>query len=151
MRPYHPRGAAGAPALSNINAETIRRAEEAVGKLADEYRSWVRADLVKLRADMASAAAGGEARMAAYKDVRHIAHDLRGQGATFGFPLITRIATSISHIVKERTPDAESDTLLNVHFDALTRVVDDNVADPGSAEAMAIIATLEAATGRTLA
>jgi Hpt domain len=149
MRPYHPRGAA--PARSNINAETIRRAEEAVGKLADEYRSWVRADLVKLRADMVSAAAGGEARTAAYKDVRHIAHDLRGQGATFGYPLITRIATAISHFLKDCTPDAESDTLLNAHFDALTRVVEDNVADAGGAEAMALIATLEAATGRPLA
>jgi HPt (histidine-containing phosphotransfer) domain-containing protein len=151
MRPYHPRGGAAAPALSNINAETIRRAEEAVGKLADEYRGWVRADLEKLRASMASAAAGGDARTAAYKEVRHIAHDLRGQGATFGYPLITRIAASISHILKERTPEAESDTLLNAHFDALTRVVEDNVADAGGAEAMAIIATLEAVTGRALA
>lgn len=150
MRPYNPRGAA-APAMSNINAETIRRAEEAVGKLADEYRSWVRTDLEKLRASMASAAAGGDARIAAYKEVRHIAHDLRGQGATFGFPLITRIATSVSHVLKERTPDAASDALLTAHFDALTRVVEDNIADPASDAAQKVVATLEAATGRPLA
>jgi Hpt domain len=151
MRPFHPRGAAAAPALSSINAETIRRAEEAVGKLADEYRSWVRTDLEKLRASMASAKAGDEARIAAYKEVRHITHDLRGQGATFGFPLITRIAASVSYVLKERAPDDVSDALLNAHFDALTRVVEDNIANADSEAGRQTVATLEAAIGRTLA
>jgi HPt (histidine-containing phosphotransfer) domain-containing protein len=151
MRPHNRRG--GAAALSNINADTIRRAEEAVGKLTDEYRSWVRGDLEKLQACMAAAAAGGEARTTAYKEVRHIAHDLRGQGATFGFPLVTRIAQSISQVLKERPADVDidSDAILTAHFEALHTVIEQNVSDLNGTDAQAIVATLEAAIGRALA
>ena len=150
MRPIRPRGAAAAPSLSNINADTIRRAEEAVGKLAEQYRDWVRGDLQKLSDGMTAAKAGGAARTAAYKEVRHIAHDLRGQGTTFGYPLITRIAQSISQVLKEGAADADSDIVLAVHFDALAKVIENDVSDAGGAAAGEIITTLETAIGRRL-
>lgn len=150
MRRYLPGGGA-APPLANINADTIRRAEEAVSKLSEQYRDWVRGDLAKLRDCMASAGGGGEARAAAYKEVRHIAHDLRGQGATFGYPLVSRLAQSISQTLKERAADDDSDAVLSAHFDALAQVIEKDVADAGSAAAKEIIATLETAIGRTVA
>jgi hypothetical protein len=150
MRPYHPRGAAAAPAMSNINADTIRRAEEAVGRLADQYREWVRGDLEKLRNGLAAAQAGGDARTAFYKDVRHIAHDLRGQGSTFGFPLVTRIAQSMSQVIKESAPGPDTDTLLSAHFEAIARVIEDDIADPAVDAAQEVVTALETAIRRPL-
>lgn len=150
MRPGQPRGAA-APALKNINADTIRRAEEAVGRLAEQYRDWVRGDIEKLRASLAAATEGAEARIAAYKAVRHIAHDLRGQGTTFGYPLVSRIAQSISHSLKERAPDSDWDATVGAHIEALSNVIDSDVADAKGAAGTAIIATLEEAIGRAVA
>ncbi len=151
MRPFRPRGLAPAPSLRNINAETIRRAEEAVGKLASQYREWVRADLKKLREAMASAAAGGEAREAAYAQVRHIAHDLRGQGTTFGYPLVTRIAQSVSHTLKARAPNGDDDRALAAHVEAIAAVIEGDVSDEGSIEAADIIDGLQRAIGRAVA
>jgi Hpt domain len=150
MRPFRPNGGSSAPSMANINAETIRRAEEAVSKLADQYRDWVRGDLEKLREFLASAVAGGDARTAAYREVRKIAHDLRGQGTTFGFPLVTRIAQSISEVLKHGTKDDASDTLLTAHVDALATVIEDNLAAADSAPAKMLVATLETAVGRSL-
>lgn len=151
MRPYRPRGIAPAPSLANINADTIRRAEEAVSKLASQYREWVRGDLAKLRDTLAAAKAGGAAREAAYDQVRHFAHDLRGQGATFGYPLVTRIAQSVSHTLKIRAADADNDAELASHVDAIAAVIEQDVSDAGSDPAARIIETLQAAIGRTVA
>lgn len=150
MPPYRPRGGATAPSLANINADTIRRAEEAVGRLADQYRGWVRGDIEKLRECLNDASAGGDARAAAYKVIRQIAHDMRGQGTTFGYPLVTRIAQSISQILKNRSADDDDNAVLDAHIQAVEKIIEENVADPASAPAAEIIASLEHAIGHTL-
>jgi hypothetical protein len=151
MRPFRPRGSASSPSLANINADTIRRAEEAVSKLASQYRDWVRGDLTKLHACLAAAQGGDEARIAAYKDIRGLAHDLRGQGTTFGYPLITRIAQSVSQTLKDQQPGAETDQSLGAHVEAIAAVVEQDVSGTDSAPAIAIMAGLEAAIGRRVA
>lgn len=150
MRPVRPQGAASAP-LGNINADTIRRAEEAVSRLSDQYRDWVRGDIVKLRDCLARAKAGPDERRDAYKLVRQVAHDLRGQGTTFGFPLITRIAQSVSQAVKEHPDGEDADAALDAHVDALDAVIESDVADASGDKAAHIIETLEAAIGRPVA
>jgi hypothetical protein len=150
MRPYRPRGITPAPSLANINADTIRRAEEAVSKLASQYREWVRGDLTKLRDTLVAAKAGGAARDAAYEQVRHVAHDLRGQGSTFGYPLVTRIAQSISHTLKGRAADADNDADLAAHVEAIAAVIEQDISDEGSDPAAHIIETLQRAIGRTV-
>jgi hypothetical protein len=151
MKRFRPRGGGTAPSLANINSDTIRRAEEAVGRLSDQYRGWVRGDIEKLRKCLEDASAGGEARIDAYKVIRQIAHDMRGQGTTFGYPLVTRIAQSISHILKNRSADDDNDATLDAHINAVERIIEENVADPTSSAAAAIIGSLELAIGSTLA
>jgi hypothetical protein len=150
MRPYRPGYGAAAPSLANINAETIRRAEEAVGKLADQYRDWVRGDLEKLHQHLDAAKAGGDARTTAYGEIRKIAHDLRGQGTTFGYPMVTRIAQSISEVLKHGTHDEASDTILGAHIGALADVIENNISGTGGAPGARVTAALEAAIGRSL-
>lgn len=150
MQPFRPRGGAAAPSLSNINADTIRRAEEAVGKLADQYRGWVRGDIEKLRECLDAATAGGPARGDAYKRIRAIAHDMRGQGTTFGYPLVTRVAKSISQTLKALPEDGDADAALLAHVDAVDAIIQQDVADAAGAVAREIVETLESAIGRTL-
>lgn len=150
MQPYRPRGGVTAPSLSNINADTIRRAEEAVGKLADQYRGWVRGDIEKLRECLDAAKAAGSARDDAYKQVRAIAHDMRGQGTTFGYPLVTRVAKSISQTLKALPAGGDADAILLAHIDAVEAIVEHDPADAAGAQGSEIIATLEAAIGRKL-
>lgn len=151
MRPNRPRGFLSAPSLAHINADTIRRAEEAVSKLASQYRDWVRGDLTKLHDALSAAKAGGEARAKAYEEIRHIAHDLRGQGSTFGYPLITRIAQSASQALKESAGGADADAELAAHVEAIETVIEQDIAAPVSGPAAKVIETLQAAIGRTVA
>ena len=58
------------------------------------------------------------------------AHDLKGLGTTYGFPLITRIAASLCAL----TEDAEKRTrapmvLVDAHIDAIRAAVRDDIRD----------------------
>lgn len=148
MQPFRPRGGAQAPALGNINADTIKRAEEAVGRLAEQYKGWVRGDIEKLRECLENAAAGGDAETDAFKQIRAIAHDMRGQGTTFGFPLVTRLAKSISQLLKEGQRGEAAVAALSAHVAAVEATIEGDVVDAASADARHIVETLEAAIGR---
>src|SRR3546814_13319953 len=69
-------------------AATLANAQAAVADLADQYIGWVNEDLVRLEA-AAKTAAGSTApdKLTAVSDV---AHDIKGQGSTFGYQPIGR-------------------------------------------------------------
>ena len=111
----------------------------------------MRGDITKLRQSLTAAKAGGDARDDAYREVRRLAHDLRGQGTTFGYPLVTRIAQSVSQTLKERAPGANVDAQLGAHFDAISAVIEGDIADAHSGDAAKIIELLQLAIGRAVA
>src|SRR3546814_9188911 len=88
------------------HAEAMVRAEAAVAALRVDYLRWVEEDLAKLDAALSMAARDAAQRDAALQDVHRVAHDMRGQGGSFGYPLVTRIAASLCRFVEMRGKDA---------------------------------------------
>src|SRR3546814_7041237 len=70
------------------HAEAMARAEAAVAALRVDYLRWVEEDLAKLDAALSMAARDAAQRDAALQDVHRVAHDMRGQGGSFGYPLV---------------------------------------------------------------
>ena len=137
--------------MSVINSDMIKRAEKAVEELSSQYSGWAAEDIVKLRGILAEAENDAACHHARLKDIRRIAHDMRGQGSTFGFPLVTRIAGLLSNYLK--MPD-EGDTAINMaraHIDALDRVIKGKVTDEASAAAIKILDTLKSETDKSSA
>src|SRR5262249_59846534 len=73
----------------------LKRAEAAVADLARDYPTWALTDVAKARAALDTARDDAGQRGAQVEALFRIAHDLKGQGASFGFPLVTRIAQSL--------------------------------------------------------
>lgn len=142
--------AANGSAANTINADTFHRAEEAVGKLAEQYREWAQSDIEMLRDLLAKLKAGSADRDDIYDEIRAIVHDMRGQGSTFGYPLITRIARSISCTIKEGSGDDSIDALVQAHIDAMANIVDNNLGGDGGNGGAKAIEVLEAALERPL-
>lgn len=147
-RPQNAATTAGAMS-SAIDADMIRRAEDAVSQLSEEYREWARGDIVSLR-DWLKKATDAESRENSYVKIRAIAHDMRGQGSTFGYPLMTRIARSLSVLIKSVDIEEDARALIAAHIDAMAAVIENNVSDQRTAQALDITRGLESATGRTL-
>src|SRR5262245_643426 len=69
-------------------AATLARAQAAVADLAKDYAGWALADVARGRAALASAAAEPAHRAEQVEALFRVAHDLKGQGTSFGYPLI---------------------------------------------------------------
>jgi chemotaxis protein histidine kinase CheA len=131
-----------------IDSDMIKRAEKAVEELASQYSGWAADDIVKLRGFLAEAEGDATTLDARLHDIHRIAHDMRGQGSTFGFPLVTRIAGLLCTYLK--MPD-EGDIAVNMtraHIDALAKVIERKVTDDVSADAVEILNTLKSETDK---
>ena len=85
------------------------------------------------------AEAGRLARMA------ELVHVLKGQGSSFGFPLVTQIGTSCMRLLKGReSVDAPVAGLIAAHIDALDVVIEKSIQGDGGEFGAALTQRLEA-------
>jgi HPt (histidine-containing phosphotransfer) domain-containing protein len=100
----------------------VARAEEALADLSTEFATWMDSECERLDQAWRSIAADGFT--AANKDaVFHAAHDIKGEAATFGFPLLALAADSLCRLI-EHTPDATRIPvkLVDQHVDAVRAI-----------------------------
>jgi len=103
-------------------ADPIARAEMALAALSSEFASWMDSECERLdKARHAVAKAGFDH---ASKDALfHAAHDIKGESATFGFPLVAKAADSLCRLI-EYTPDVTRIPmkLIDQHVDAVRAI-----------------------------
>ncbi len=102
--------------------DPVARAEKALAGLSTEFSSWMIAECERLDQARRSIATGGFT--AANKDaVFHAAHDIKGEAATFGFPLVALAADSLCRLI-EHTPDVSRIPvkLVDQHVDAVRAI-----------------------------
>jgi HPt (histidine-containing phosphotransfer) domain-containing protein len=106
--------------------DPVARAEEALGKIADEFAEWMDQECTKL--DEARQRVKMEGFAEETRDVLfRCAHDIKGEAATFGFPLVASPADSLCRLI-EHTPDMAQIPLelVDQHVDAIRAVVREN-------------------------
>jgi hypothetical protein len=103
--------------------DPVARAEQALAGLADEFSGWMDTECDRLDAARRNAKAQGFGK-ATRDALFHAAHDIKGQGATFGFPLVVAPADSLCRLI-EHTPDMNRIpmTLVEQHVDAIRAIV----------------------------
>ncbi|MCK9991869.1 MAG: hypothetical protein Dbin4_00389 [Alphaproteobacteria bacterium] len=114
---------AGIQKSSKIPEEIVARAEAVVENIANEMPDYVRDELKKLR-QMTKALSVASTKQEAHgiaQDIMFTAHDLKGQGGSFGYPLLSRIAASLHHLVNQAAKyDTPVLSAITVHLDAIT-------------------------------
>lgn len=126
-------------------SSTLARAEAAVASLAKDYARWALADVARARAALSAAADDPAGRAQHVETVFRVGHDLKGQGASFGFPLITRIGHSLCVLTRDRAL-AYQDRHLELatsHIDAIDLVLTKNIRGEGGQVGAALVAKLE--------
>ena len=106
--------------------DPVARAEEALGNLAGEFADWMDRECTKLDEARQLVKAEGfaeETRDALFR----CAHDIKGEAATFGFPLVAPPADSLCRLI-EHTPDIAQIPLglVDQHVDAIRAIVREN-------------------------
>ena len=118
-------GGNGAPMDNNV----IARAEAALKSLSGQFAQWLQDEIDKLdaaRADIAAQGMNTETAEALYLR----AHDLKGLGTTYEFPLVTRIARSLCQLLDQPQSRGEAPLFLaDAHIHAIKAAVRDNIRD----------------------
>ncbi|MDP1632157.1 MAG: Hpt domain-containing protein [Caulobacter sp.] len=113
--------------LGGIDAAAIAKAEAALKSLSGNFAEWLDDELVKLEAARQRIRTEGlnvETAEALYLR----AHDLKGLGATYEFPLVTRIAGSLCKLIDD--PESRMDApmfLVDAHIDGINASVRGNI------------------------
>jgi chemotaxis protein histidine kinase CheA len=136
-------------AIGGIDMAAIRRAEAAVETLRVEFVDWLAEDVGKL--GTCSARFAAEPNAETMGDLFRAAHDLKGQADTFEFPIIARIAQSLTRLIDGQAPDAIPRALVEAHVSAIRVVFRDKIKVPSDKIAMALLSELDARVTEALA
>jgi hypothetical protein len=127
-----------------IDAEAIRQASEAIQSMADEFEERCTLEiamLMKLSHDLDSDPSRA-AKIAS--KVARVGHELSGQGATFGFEMITQVGASMCRYVKGLgSPDHLNGDVLRAHADAMRAVIKNHVKGDGGTVGAELVESLD--------
>ncbi|MFQ5774304.1 MAG: Hpt domain-containing protein [Kiloniellaceae bacterium] len=135
-------GTAPGPSLDQIVAE----AETALGRLQDNYETWIRDYLKGINEALAEARAGPRPDPGAIERIRKFAHEIKGQGATFGYPLLTSLGDMLHRLIEQDGAAAARNlNLIAAHIDFMNLVIKDEIRGHGGAQEKRLLAALQAA------
>ena len=133
-----------------ISPEVLEKALAEMKKAEDEYPEWVKKTLLELVEELNSAKAKPEAeRTKHFKRVGAIAHELKGQGGTFGYPLVSAIGKSLNDFTQRDVLVTNNHLeILKAHIDTMRAVINGHVSGDGGAIGKELIVSLERAIAK---
>lgn len=133
-----------------IDSDILTRAEKAINGLKQEFSAWLESDILHLTEAAKTFAAERNATTA--NALFRAAHDLRGQAATYEFPLIARMAASLAKLVEKFTAlDTLPMSLVIAHVEAIQVIHREKIKDSANLMAITLTEELEGRVMRTLA
>ena len=134
-----------------INADAIARAEEALKAMSAQFGQWLNDEIVKLdkaQADIREQGYNPTTAEALY----FRAHDLKGLGTTYEYPLVTRIAGSLCKMLDDADRRMTAPVVvLDAHIDAIRAVVRDEIQTDDHPVGRTLAEALEARVAEHLA
>jgi len=123
-----------------VDLATLERAENVIAGMADSYLEWVQEDLVRIDAAYKALAAGKAPRKDEAEQVFQIAHDIKGQGGSFGYDLMTMIANELCRLIERQDDFGNAEVqAIKVHIDAMKLVIQNRMKGDGGANGQALV------------
>ena len=130
--------------FGGIDANAIAKAEAALKAMSAQFGQWLNDEIVKL--DQAQADIREHGYTPATAEALYFrAHDLKGLGATYQYPLVTRIAGSLCKMLDDPAKRMGAPMMiLDAHIDAIRAVVRDGIQTDDHPTGRILAETLEA-------
>ena len=128
-----------------IAAEAMANAETAASALARDFPELVRAERAALAAAVTTFVDAPTPETA--EPLRRLAHELKGQGGSFGYPIVSAAAASLDRLLRGAAMfDRRLAEAARAHADAIALAFDCRRSGPADAEFTHLLARLEAMT-----
>ncbi len=149
MPPNMLKAKVGGGTFAGLDMSAIRRAEAAMEGIKSEFAAWAASDVEKL---MAARARFAKTPDSASRDAMlRAAHDMKGQAATFNYPLVARVSGSLSKLIGELPPEKPLPMgLVDAHVNAIHVIYRDKVMDESNKLALALSVELEGQVAEAL-
>ncbi len=129
-------GLGGAPGESGgLSSEAMARAQAEFAKMAEDYPDWVGGYINGLFKELDLAMPKPpDSRSPNFSRMNQLAHELKGQGGTFGYPLISVFGKSLFDFtsISAGTSDNQLE-IVKAHIDAMQAVVKGRIGGDGGA------------------
>lgn len=129
-----------------FDEQAIARADEALKAMSGSFGQWLDEELARLQAArLAADASAWTAR--SVEAVFSAAHDLKGMGTTYGYPLVTQIAASLCRLIETDAGKAVASAepnLARAHVDAIRAAVRDRITSTNHPVGAALVQALNA-------
>lgn len=130
--------------LGVLDPAAIAKAEAALKNLAGNFGQWLNDEVARLEAARRALHDQGVNPTTA-EALYFRAHDLKGLGATYGFPLVTRIGASLCLLTGENEKRLKAPlTLVDAHVDAIRSIVAQDIRTEDNPIGRALAESLEA-------
>jgi len=137
----------GGGRLGAIDPAAIAKAEAALKSLSGNFTQWLNDEIAKLEAARAAIGASGQTPET-MESLYLRAHDLKGLGATYGFPVITKIAGLLCRQIDDKAKRLDvSLGLIDAHIDAIKTAARDDIKTEDHPMGQALVQDLEARVG----
>lgn len=127
------------PSAEDLRA--IEKAEAVIASLADKYLEVAELDLANLQKATAALKADQDNREGHLRGVFLIAHDMKGQGGSFGYPLITAVCNQLCRFIEkvEQEPSPTETEVVSLYVDAVAVIVRGKLKDAESEQAKVLL------------
>ena len=113
--------------------DAVREAEAAVAALADSFLEWIAEDIGRARQALATAQDKPGDNQPEMRVIFDVVHNVKGQGGSFGYDLLTTIGGSLCNYLRVDTASASEKQLkvVSAHFTAMDFVLEKNLQGKG--------------------
>jgi len=142
----------GGSGAGQIDPQALLRAQSIIDSKAQEYPEWASKQINELYTVYEKSVKDQSNRAEHVEKIANLVHDIRGEGTTYGYPLVTRIGTSLYDFVQVigRANDAQME-VVKAHIDALKVVVSQRMEGDGGQAGAELLNMLRLAANKFVA
>ncbi len=142
-------GGSGIKGPLELPKALLDEAENTLQRQSLDFADWAKNYLTKLSKVTEAALLNPTNRRSHFQEMNMVAHELRGQGGTFGYPLITVFSKSLYEATLPGCPEDDSAlSVVKAHTDAMRAVIRDRVSGDGGEIGRELLKSLKYAIDR---
>jgi len=123
-----------------VDLDTLERAEAVIADMTDNYVDWAVKDLAKIHQALETLKAEKKDRKDALTRIFQLSHDMKGQGGSFGYTLMTILGGNLCNFVDklENAGSAEIE-VIQLHINAMDLVIAKEMKGDGGKEGVQLL------------
>ena len=129
-----------------VDEAALARAEQVIAGMKGSYIEWVKSDFERVETAYKRLVNGEGERSANLDEIFSVSHDMKGQGGSFGYDLVTAIANHLCRLIEkfgEQNPDDLENEAIRIHIEAMKLVITQDMSGDGGDTGKAILAGIQ--------